>query len=296
MKKRYYSTSTPLKTVLCVIAGNALLAFVVAAFVIPHDIIMGGTTGIALVLKKVFHFDTAVTVLVLNIAVLILGLIIIGKKLFFTSIASTLLYPLLLKLFQKIPNIDKLTDNRLLAALFAGVLMGLSIGLVMRVGSSTGGTDITNLIFAKISHRPVAMFVYITDIIIVAAQAVVSDSESIMLGIVLLVLESLTLEQVMIFGKAQIQLFVISPEYEEIKSKFLTSLHAGVTMMHIQTGALGEEQMGIICIVPSRKLYAANEIIRGVDPDAFVTITKIKEVEGRGFTEDRKEINIENQS
>ena len=280
------------KTVIYIILGNAILAFLVAAFIIPHNIIMGGTTGIAIVLSKFFHFDTAVFVFILNAILLILGLIIIGKKLFFTSVASTILYPVMLALFQKIPGIDKLTDNTLLASLFAGVLMGLSLGLVMRVGSSTGGMDIANLILSKWTHKSVAIFVYLTDIIVVGAQAVVADSESIMMGIVVLVLESLVLDQIMVFGQSQIQLYVVSQKYEEIKKRFLTELQAGVTLSHIQTGLLEKDQKSVICIIPSRKLYRANEIINEIDPGAFITITKIKEVHGRGFTAERQAIEL----
>lgn len=280
------------KTVIYIILGNAILAFLVAAFIIPHNIIMGGTTGIAIVLSKFFHFDTAVFVFILNAILLILGLIIIGKKLFFTSVASTILYPVMLALFQRIPGIDKLTDNTLLASLFAGVLMGLSLGLVMRVGSSTGGMDIANLILSKWTHKSVAIFVYLTDIIVVGAQAVVADSESIMMGIVVLVLESLVLDQIMVFGQSQIQLYVVSEKYEEIKKRFLTELQAGVTLSHIQTGLLEKDQKSVICIIPSRKLYRANEIINEIDPEAFITITKIKEVHGRGFTAERQAIEL----
>lgn len=290
LKKKSIST---FKMVLFVLLGNALLAFVVTAFIIPHNIIMGGTTGIAIVLNKAFGIDTALIVFILNVILLFLGLIVIGKKLFITSLASTLLYPAFLSLMQRIPGIDSLTGNTLLASLFAGVLMGISLGLVMRVGSSTGGMDIANLILSKITHRSVSIFVYITDIIVVGAQAIVSDSESIMMGIVVLVLETLMLEQVMIFGQAQIQLFIISEHYEEIREKFLKELNAGVTMSYIQTGLLGEDGKGIICIIPSRKLYNANEIVRSIDPEAFITVTKIKEVKGRGFTSERQQLDYD---
>lgn len=290
LKKKSIST---FKMVLFVLLGNALLAFVVAAFIIPHNIIMGGTTGIAIVLNKAFGIDTALIVFILNVILLFLGLIVIGKKLFITSVASTLLYPAFLSLMQRIPGIDSLTGNTLLASLFAGVLMGISLGLVMRVGSSTGGMDIANLILSKITHRSVSIFVYITDIIVVGAQAIVSDSESIMMGIVVLVLETLMLEQVMIFGQAQIQLFIISEQYEEIREKFLKELNAGVTMSYIQTGLLGEDGKGIICVIPSRKLYNANEIVRSIDPEAFITVTKIKEVKGRGFTSERQQLDYD---
>ena len=292
MKQSKKSILESAKTVLYIIAGNALLAFLVAAFIIPHNIIMGGTTGIAIVLNRFFHFDTAIFVFILNAVLLVLGLFIIGKKLFFTSIASTFLYPAFLALFQRIPGIESLTDDTLLAALFAGVLMGLSLGLVMRVGSSTGGMDIANLILAKWTHKSVAIFVYVTDIIVVGAQAVVADSQSIMMGIVVLVLESLVLDYVMVFGQAQIQLYVISDKYEDIRRRFLTELQAGVTLGHIQTGLLEKDQKSVMCVIPSRKLYHANEIVNDIDPEAFMTITKIKEVHGRGFTAERQAMEL----
>lgn len=287
MKKKIDIVSS-LKTVLFILIGNALLAFLVAAFIIPHDIIMGGTTGIAIVVNRLYPIDTALLVFILNAVLLLIGLFVIGKKLFITSIASTLLYPAFLAFFQRIPGIETLTDDTLLASLFAGVLMGISLGLVMRVGSSTGGMDIANLVLAKITHRNVAIFVYLTDIIVVGAQAIVSSAQSILLGIVVLVLETIVLDQVMIFGKSQIQLYVISSKYDELRRRFLTELSAGVTMSQIQTGVRNEPQLAVMCVIPSRKLYYADEIVRSVDENAFMTVTKIKEVRGRGFTSERR--------
>ncbi|MBQ9229248.1 MAG: YitT family protein [Eubacterium sp.] len=275
------------KTGLCIIAGNALLAFLVAAFIIPHNIIMGGTTGIAIVLHQFFPIDTAATVFVLNLALLLFGLIVLGRKFFFTTVASSLLYPVMLALFQRIPNIENLTDDSLLASLFAGVLMGLSLGLVMRVGSSTGGMDVVNLVFHKWFHVPVSILVWITDILVVGGQAIISSSESILLGIVVLVLETLVLDQVMIFGKAQTQLFIVSEKYEEIRRGILEELNFGVTMQLIETGYLNKPQKGVMCVIPTRKLYDTAELVHSIDENAFITITKIKEVRGRGFTQDR---------
>ncbi len=288
MKKIKKDLKSYVITAICILLGNALLAFDVAAFIIPHDIVMGGTTGIAIVVNKYFPIDTALVVFVLNAVLLFIGLIVIGKKLFFTSIASTLLYPAFLAIMQRIPGIDKFTDNDLLASLFAGVLMGLALGLVMRVGSSTGGMDIANLVAAKITHKPVAIFVYLFDFIVIGAQAVINTPEQIMLGVVVIVLESIMLDKAMLYGQSQLQVYVVSKKYDEIRLKFLTELQAGVTMSYIRTGALGEKEMAVVCVIPTRKLYAANELVREVDPEAFLTITKIKEVRGRGFTEERK--------
>ena len=284
-----------IKTTVFIIVGNALLAFLVAAFIIPHDIIMGGTTGIAIVLSRFLPVDTATLVLIQNIFLLLLGLIVLGKKFFFTTVASSVLYPAMLGLMQRIPDIDKITDNTLLASLFAGILMGISLGLVMRVGSSTGGMDVVNLVFHKWFHIPVAILVWATDIIVVGGQALFVKPEKTLFGIVVLVLEAYALDKVKIFGMAQTQLYIISTKSEEIRKALINDLNLGVTMSFIETGLLENRQKAVLCIIPSRKLYDTTELVQSIDPNAFITITKIKEVRGRGFTKAREPIEHEDE-
>ena len=280
-------------TTLCMLAGNALLAFLVAAFIIPHDIIMGGTTGIGIVLSRVLPgLDVSLLILILNLLLLLLGLVVLGKKFFLTTVSSSVLYPVMLGGFQRIPNIESLTADPVLAAIFAGVLMGVALGLVMRVGSSTGGMDVLNLVFAHWFHLPVAIFVWLGDIIIVGGQALFSSSEKILLGILVLVLETIILDKAMILGKSQIQIFVVSEKFEAIRTMLLNEIEAGVTMTMIETGRLEKEQKGVLCVIPQRKLYNATHRIQDIDPLAFITITQINEVRGRGFTVSRNEIGV----
>ena len=273
-----------------ILGGNALLAFLVAAFIIPHDIIMGGTTGIAIVVERIVPIDTATLVLVLNAILLILGGLVLGRKLVTTTIASSLLYPVFLAMIQRVPGVSTITDDPLMAALFGGALMGVALGVVMRVGSSTGGMDIASLILHKWTHIPVSICVYIMDVLVIGGQALGSASEPILCGLVVLVLESILLDKVMILGLAQIQLVVISQQFEEIRTKLLDRLQAGVTMVQIETGHLRQTQKSVMCVIPHRKLYAATELIQSIDPTAFITITQVKEVRGRGFTLDNIDI------
>lgn len=278
----------PIRTCGCVLFGNALLGFTVAAFVIPHDLIMGGTTGIGILLSNAFSIDPAVFVLVLNLVLLFLGLFILGKKFFITTVASSVLYPAFLALAQRIPGIESFTEDPLLAAIFAGALLGIAIGLVMRVGSSTGGTDIVSLVLHKWFHLPISVLVYLVDILVIGGQAIFAAPEQTLFALLLLLVEAFALEQVMVLGKAQIQIFVVSEFYEELRHKLLIELEAGLTMAMIETGALAKEQKAILCVIPTRKLHDATKMICATDPNAFITITKIKEVRGRGFTLERK--------
>ena len=273
---------------LSLVLGNGLLAFLVAGFVIPHNIITGGATGIAIVLSRMLPVDTATVVLVFNILMLILGWGVLGRKFFLSTVASSLLYPIFLGLMQRIPGIESLTDNSLLATLFAGGLLGVALGVVLRVGASTGGIDTVTLCLNKWFHWNISLCMYLCDFVILGAQALLSQPEPILYGIAMLVLETVVLNQVMLLGTSQIQIFAISEHYDAIRRKILTELGAGATMIQMETGYLGQPRQGILCVIPRRKLHAATELIQAIDPNVFMTVTQIKEVRGQGFSRERQ--------
>ncbi|CUX44632.1 YitT family protein [Clostridium sp. C105KSO13] len=274
-------------TILGVLLGNLIVAFAVAAFFVPHGIIMGGATGIGLTISHYAPIKLSTIILIINGCLFVLGALALGKKFVFATIASTFIYPAFLSAIQSIPGIDSLTDNIMLATIYGGVLLGLGIGLIVRVGSSTGGTDILALVINKWSHLPVAILLYIVDFIVLGMQMFFSDSEQIMYGILALILDTIILNRVMLMGQSQIQLFIISSCYQEIREKLLKELDAGVTMVHVETGYDKEEQKSVLCVIPHRKLYSIKEHILTIDPKAFITISQINEVSGRGFTMER---------
>ena len=276
-----------LQTVLGVLGGNAILAFSVAAFIVPHGIIMGGATGIGLLLSRVISLPLSSLILAVNAFLFVWGTLVLGKKFALTTIVSTFAYPAFLSVAQMIPGITELTDNIMLATLYGGVFLGAGIGLIVKVGSSTGGTDILALIFHKWFHIPVAVLLYVVDFLVLGSQIFDSTSEQVLYGIMTLVLETVFMNRVMLLGKSQIQLFIISDKYEEIKERVLKDIDAGVTMVHIETGYGGREQKGVLCVIQNRKLYSVREIVQSIDPKAFITITQINEVSGRGFTMER---------
>lgn len=287
LKNRRKSLFGIAKTTLFILLGNAMLAFAVAAFVIPHDIIMGGTTGIGIVLNKTLSIDTAALILVLNLILLAFGGIVLGRKFFLTTIASSVLYPVMLGVIERIPGVASFTENTLLAALFGGSMMGISLGMLMRIGSSTGGMDVVILVLHKWFHISVSVLLILTDAVVIGGQALFEKPEALLLGVITLVCETLMIEQVIILGKSQIQVYVVSDHYEEIRGKILKEAQVGVTMTLIETGQFRQSQKGVLCVISPRKLHAVTEMIQSVDPAAFITITKIKEVRGRGFTLER---------
>lgn len=280
-----------IETIIGVLVGNLILAFAVAAFLVPHGIIMGGATGIGLTINHyVPGVDLSLIILVANGILFGIGALILGKKFVVTTIASTFLYPVCLSVMRAIPGITTLTDNLMLATLYGGAVLGIGVGLVIRVGASTGGTDILALVFNKWFHIPVAILMYAVDFIVLGCQVMFSDTEQIMYGLLALVLETVLLNKVMLLGQSQIQLFIISDKYEDIRKRMLENLDVGVSMLHMETGYGKEYQKGVLCVVPNRKLYSVKELVQSVDDKAFITITQINEVRGRGFSMERNYI------
>lgn len=276
-----------LETAACVLLGNMVLAVAVAAFIVPHGIIMGGATGVALTVNHYVNGNLSVVIFIVNIILFILGTVVLGKKFALTTLASTIVYPVFLSIVQAIPGITELTDNIMLASLYGGALLGLGIGLVVRVGASTGGTDILALVLHKWFHIALAVFLYIVDFLVLLCQAFFSTSEQILYGVLVLAVTTMMMNRVVLMGQSQIQLFIITEKYEEVKEKVLKEIDAGVTMVHIETGYGAKQQKGVLCVIPNRKLYSVNQTVQLVDPKAFITITQINEVRGRGFTLER---------
>lgn len=276
------------KEIIALFVGNVIIAFCVAAFFAPHGIILGGATGISLLIGHFIEVETAVIVFNINILLFILGFLALGRKFALNTVVSTFLYPILLGVMQRIPGIEKMTENSVLAAVYSGALLGIGVGIIMRAGGSTGGLDIIALSVNKWFHIPVAAGVYCIDGLVLISQLVVSNTNQVLLGIFSLVLETVFLNRVIQAGKSQIQVLVISQKHEEIRREVLETLEAGVTMFYIETGRAGIQQKGVLCVIPQRKLYALKETVLKIDPTAFITVNQVNEVSGQGFTTERK--------
>ncbi|MCI9613848.1 MAG: YitT family protein [Dorea sp.] len=276
-----------LETIISVLLGNVFLAVAVAAFIVPHGIIMGGATGVALTINHYVDGNLSVVIFIVNMVLFVLGTFVLGKKFALTTLISTIVYPVSLSVVQAVPGITRLTENVMLASLYGGALLGIGIGLVVRVGSSTGGTDILALVFHKWFHLAVAVFMYLVDFTVLLCQAFFSTPEQILYGIFVLAAATMMMNRVVLMGQSQIQLFIVTEKYEEVKEKVLKEIDAGVTMVHIETGYGAKQQKGVLCVIPNRKLYSINQTVQMVDPKAFITITQINEVRGRGFTIER---------
>ncbi len=274
---------------LSIIVGNTLLAFAVCAFVIPNDIMLGGSNGISLSIQ---HFlpDVRLSVIVgaVNVLLFMLGWVFMGWKFAATSLLSTILYPLILAVFESLPLGSLFNENIVITALFCGVLFGLGIGMVIRVGGSTGGMDIPPCILNKYRGIPVGTSVMFFDIVVVLAQVLIKGFDGLLLSIVVIVVMSFTINRTMLVGDQKIQIIIISPEAPAIRADILKVLDCGVTMLETEGGYEGRKQQAILTVVYSNKYNAIRDAALKHDKNAFIVASDVRSVNGKGYTIDRE--------
>ena len=273
-----------LKNLLLVLAGNAVYALAVNMFVLPCGLITGGTTGLALAAQHYLGLPVADFVLISNVVMFVLGAAIMGKWFAFNTALSTFCYPLLLKAFAYIPGIGSLTRDPLLATIFAGVMIGGAIGLVIGAGASSGGMDIPPILLNKFFGLPISGVMYVLDFVILIGQMSFAEKDQILYGVLLVLLYTLVLEKVVLMGHSKIQVNILSEKNEEIRKIILNVLDRGCTVLHAQTGYTHAARDMLMTIVTNRELAKLNHLVLEADPQAFMFINSVNEVHGRGFT------------
>lgn len=274
--------------ILVIIFGNFLYAAGVVLFIMPSGLITGGTTGIAIGINHYFGLPVSYFVFTFNVLMFILGLIILGKKFALTTLISTFCYPIALELLHKLAGNYIVTDDIFLCTLFGGICIGASIALVIRVGASTGGMDIPPLILNKYFRIPVSVSLYIADCVILVFQAVFNDKEKILYGIVLVLAYSVILDKLLMLGTNKMQIKVVSEKAAAIKEAIILEIDRGVTLLHGRTGYLEKETDILLSVVSNRELFKVEKLVHEIDEDAFVMISRVSEVRGRGFSVGKK--------
>ena len=273
-----------LKRLFFVILGNTIYAAGIAAFVLPTGLITGGTTGLGLIANHYFQIPIELCAAVFNITMFILASVVLGKSFALTSLISTFYFPVILGVFQKVEVLRHLTDDLMLCTIFSGLCIGIGIGMVIKVGASTGGMDIPPLIFNKKVGLPVSVGLYVFDFSILIGQMFFRDTEKSLYGILLVIIYTVLVDKVLLMGKNQMQVKIISDEYKKINTMIHQKLDRGTTLYKTETGYLHKDGFAIFTVVSNRELPKLNEMVLEIDNKAFMVINQVNEVKGRGFT------------
>lgn len=269
---------------LLVLGGNSMYALSVKLFLLPANLISCGTTGISLVVNRLTGMDVSTFILLFNIAMLAVGWLVLGREFAMTTVISSLFYPIALKALNYLLGDVAITEDILLNALFAGMGLGGSLGLVMRGGASTGGMDIPPLILKKFFRIPVSASLWVFDFCIMLAQMTFHPAEDLLYGIILLIVISTALNKVLLFGTSKTEVKIISRKALAIRDAILSKVDRGCTLLHGQGGYLEQPTEVILSIVSNHELVKIEQLARDIDPASFVIINRVSEVWGRGFT------------
>ena len=279
-----------LKTLPVVAFGNVVMAAGIVLFILPSGLITGGTTGLGIIMEHVTGLPIPVFMAVFNIAMFLLGLICLGKTFAATTLVSTFLSPVMLAVMQRIVGDFVLCDELLMNVLFGGLCVGLAIAIVVKAGSSTGGMDIPPLLLQKYIGIPVSKSLYVFDFLIVVGQTLIVAPDMLLYGVLLVMVYSIVIDKLMAMGDAQLQLQIISEKANEIRRAILQDVDRGVTLLHGQTGYYQKETDVLFTIISPRERHRTEKLIRKIDPQAFMIISHVTRVSGRGFSEGKRHL------
>ncbi|MBR6667216.1 MAG: YitT family protein [Clostridia bacterium] len=273
-----------LRTLPVVVLGNFIMAAGIVLFILPAGLITGGTTGLGIIMEHVSGVSIPVFMAVFNVAMFLLGFLCLGKTFAASTLVSTFISPVAVAAMQAIVGDFVLCEDLLMNVLFGGICVGAAIAIVVRAGSSTGGMDIPPLLLQKYLGIPVSRSLYVFDFLIVCGQAVVVAPRMLLYGVLLVMVYTVVIDKMMAMGDAQIQLQIVSPEADAIRQAILQDVDRGVTLLHGQTGYFQRETDVLFTIISPRERHRTEQLIRRIDPHAFIIISHVTRVSGGGFS------------
>ena len=296
--------SKHLKVYFNITIGVLLIALAFYFLFLPQNIVIGGVTGLTVILNTISNsemFSSGLSILILNILFLIIGLFFLGKDFFVKTLYGSILLPLVISLFEilKLPSnflftldqevlgITTLEMNPIsqiiLSVLLGSILTGIGLGLCFRVNATTGGMDIVQKIIAKYFHFPYSKTVYFTDGIVVLFAPIVFGLELSIYNLISIYLIGIFVDLVHMGGASRRSVFILSKKNAEIKQVIIEKLGRGVTVVPAYGGYSGEGYDMLVCTLNRNESYLLKDYICEIDPLAFTFFVSAKEVYGDGF-------------
>ena len=266
------------------IVGGVIFALGYAAFLIPHRIVPGGVSGIAMILRFLYNTPVGIVAIILNIPLFIIALRVLGISFGIKSVGAILYTNLLIDFLVYSVKIETPTDNTVLAALYGGILLGLGLGLIFRSDASTGGTDIAGQILSRYTNMSVGMWIMIVDFVVITTAGITTRSiELALLGYLALFLSSKVIDLVLEGIDYARAAFVISSKTDKITDEIYEKMRRGVTILDGHSPYSKEEKPVIMCVITKKQTPFFKSLVKKIDKDAFVILTDVFEVLGKGF-------------
>lgn len=265
---------------LFVILGAAIIALAFNVLLLPNHIASGGVSGISTILHYLTGWTPAFIQWALNIPLFIAGIIFLGYQFGLKTFVGTMAVPLFVYLSQ---GLDPWTKEPLIGALFGGALVGIGLGIVFRGKASTGGTDVIAQILHKYTHQSLGICVALIDGTVVLLAMIAFDIESGLFALIGLFATSKTIDLVQVGLDQSKTVLIISERQEAIREAVLFQIGRGITRLEAKGGYTDDEKQILLCVIQQRGFQKLKEVIKEMDPDAFVVVMSASEVMGEGF-------------
>ncbi|RNB84969.1 YitT family protein [Brevibacillus panacihumi] len=273
-----------LDSIIAIIVGTAIMGFGINSFNIPNHLAEGGITGISILIKLLFPaVDQGIVFFALNIPLFILGWKILGRTSFIYTILGTVSLSVFLSVFDSVLPLPM--DDRLLASLYAGVAVGIGLGIIFLYGGTTGGVDIIARMLQKYWGVSMGRTLFFSDILVICASLIYLNLESAMYTLVAVFIAARVIDFFQDGAYAGKALTIISDRAEEI-SKQILELGRGVTLLSGKGAFSGAEKQIVYVVVSRNEVMRYKNFIQEIDPHAFLIVNDVHEVLGEGFTLD----------
>ena len=277
--KKFY-----LKDYLTIFLGTFMYALGVTLFIMPHQFVLGGLTGVAVLFNYGFGMPVSLMVLIMNAILLAISYKVLGTEFLIKTVVGVGSLTAFLGFFEAISFTPIMTEEPLMAGLIGSIVAGAGVGLVMSVNSSTGGTDIIILIINKYRNvTPGRTMLYIDLIIVTSSFLIFRSIETIVFGIIIIAVMSTSVDWILNGIRQSVQFFIVSREYEEIATQVNMQLGRGCTVLDGTGWYTKSEQKVLILMAKRSESNSIFRLVKSIDPNAFVSQTNVVGVYGKGF-------------
>lgn len=258
-----------------------LSAVLYNVFLLPLNLVTGGTNGIATITNYVYDINPAFMILLLSVACAIFSLMYLGIKRTIGTLIASIVYPLLVQLTSPLNNImGNEPVDVLLMVLFAGVISGIANGLMYKTGYSNGGFPVVSQVLFEKKHISVAKSSLVINVSIVLVGALFFGTTNALYAIIFLYINNIVLDRVLLGINNNKAFYIITKEEEKIKEYIIKTLGHNVTTFEVKGGYLDKDRKVILSVIPSREYYEVTEGIKEIDESAFFVVTDSYQVEG----------------
>lgn len=284
MRKRYREPKHPLIQILMeygfVLVGSACIAIGFNVFLLPNQVASGGVSGISTILDSTLGWEPAYVQWAFNIPLFIAGLIILGRNFGAKTFVGTLFLPFIVFLTK---DWEPWTNDALLGSLCGGIMVGLGLGIVFLGKASTGGTDLAAQIIYKYTNFSLGTCVALIDGLIVLSAAIVFDIERGLYALIGLYVTSKTIDLVQVGLNRSKMALIITNNEPEVRDAILHELDRGVTRISGHGGYTDDSRPILMCVIDQSEFTKLKQLVKVVDPKAFVIVMDASEVLGEGF-------------